>query len=387
MESSRSMFSEEEVRTLAVAMQMAGVDAKWLEPFDVADPFNGGMRLRGYLCRRPDHRYGALAITHVGEELVPQLVLATPKLHYPFGRDGHFHFPTLRRVYLYEKLDGTNVLAYRYRDDKGNRHLTYKLRLFPVLRNSRWGPFLDMWREILQQYPGLPQMVDKNNCQVSFELYGARNTHLMIYDQALAVATLFGVRDDGGIVPALKLHLDGLPAAPLVGELAAGEDPVAKYAQIRAEMEARMRKRDDDKLAGMEGTVWYVEEPGGAVSMWKCKPESVEAIHWTAGINKQAVLATCWNLLETAEDLRYETLLPLLAEEYALEDIERFRPHVDECIGEVRAALAFQDRVVAEYGRVGLSVHTNKAEVMRALSGSFRRDEMKRVYSTLIKNV
>jgi uncharacterized protein (DUF2267 family) len=162
---------------------------------------------------------------------------------------------------------------------------------------------------------------------------------------------------------------------------------VAKYAQIRAELEQRIRTTDDDKLMGIEGTVWYVQEPGGRVTMWKCKPESVEAIHWAGGINKAAVLATCWNLLETEEDLRYETLLPLLLEEYTIEEIENFRPHIDACIREVHAALEFRDRVLAEYEKIGLSIHTHKAEVMRALSAHFRRDEMKKVYAVLMKNV
>jgi len=148
-----------------------------------------------------------------------------------------------------------------------------------------------------------------------------------------------------------------------------------------------MRTTNEDKLVGMEGAVWYVEEPGGRVSMWKCKPESVESIHWTLGINKKAVLATCWNFLETEEDLQYETLLPLLLEEYTLDEIERFRYHIDECIKEVREVLAFRDRVLSEYEKVGLSIHTNKGDVMRALSPRFRRDEMKKVYSILMKEV
>lgn len=380
-----TMFDESQA--LGIATQLTGVEAKWLQPFDVTDPFNDARRLQGFLCQRPDHRYGALAITHVDGASVPQLILATPKLHYPFGRDGQFRFPPVQRIYLYEKLDGTNVLAYHYRDAEGARQLTYKLRLSAVLRNSRWGPFLDFWQEILLQHPQLPHVVEQSRCHVSFELYGARNTHLMVYDVDLAVATLFGVRQDASIVPTLKLPLLGLPTAPLLGELTAGEDPVAKYAQIRAEMEARNRATEDEKLLGMEGAIWYVEQPGGQVTMWKCKPESVEAIHWTLGINKTAVLATCWNLLETQDDLRYETLLPLLLEEYTPQEIEHFRPHIDDCIREVRAALEFRDRVLAEYQQVGLSIHTHKADVMRTLSAHFRRDEMKKVFAVLMKNV
>jgi hypothetical protein len=65
----------------------------------------------------------------------------------------------IKKIHIYEKLDSTNVLAYRYKDADGNSYLTYKLRLYPVLRNGRWGPFLDMLKELVQKYPLIPQLV------------------------------------------------------------------------------------------------------------------------------------------------------------------------------------------------------------------------------------
>ena len=380
------MNADIDTQSLAVATELIGLDAKWLQPFDVEDPFNENLRLRGFLCQKPDHRYGALVITNVGEAEIPQLILATPKLHYPFGKDGSFHFPPIKRLHVYEKLDGTNVFAYRYRDVEGQWRQTYKLRLAPTLRNSRWGAFLDMWRELLQSQPMIPRLVEANDCHMSFEIYGGRNTHLVVYERDLAVAVLFGVSRDASVVPLHKLKLLDVPGAPLFGEIAAGEDPVAKYAEIRAQMETRNRPTEDDKLTGIEGTVWYVEEPDGRVTLWKCKPESVEAIHWALGINKKAVIATCWNFLETSDDLRYETLLPLLAEDYEPRDIEAFRPHIDECIGHVKQDFEFKERVLAEYDRLGISIVNAKATVMRALARHFQRNEMKKVYSLIVGN-
>lgn len=372
--------------SLQLAESLLGLEAKWLQDFDIEDPLNGNQRLRGFLCQKPDHRYGALALTQVNEAEAPQAILATPKLHYPFGKDGSFHFPPIKKILLYEKLDGTNVLAYRYHDASGKSFLTYKLRLAPVLRNSKWGPFLDMWRELLQKHPTIPELVEKNNCHISFEMYGGRNTHLIVYEEGLAVAVLFGVRPDASVVPPSQLDLLGVPAAPLLGELIAGEDPAAKYAEIRAQMEQRNRPAEEDKISGLEGTVWYVEEPSGRVTMWKCKPESVEAIHWAAGINKEAVRATCWNYLETGDDLNYDTLLPLLLEEYQLDDIKHFREHIEACIKQVRYEFEFKERVLAAYDGLGLSIHADKAGVMRALSQQFRRDEMKKVFTMIIRN-
>jgi hypothetical protein len=109
---------------------------------------------------------------------------------------------------------------------------------------------------------------------------------------------LFGVRRDASVVPVHKLNLMAVPGAPLMGEMVAGEDPVAKYAEIRAQMEARNHPTEDDKLTGIEGTVWYVEEPEGRVTLWKCKPESVEAFFVSA--STKAVIATCWNFSRPA---------------------------------------------------------------------------------------
>jgi hypothetical protein len=372
---------------LQTASQLLGADAKWLTPFDTVDPFNDDLRLEGCLCQKPDHRYGALALLRVGGEPAPQVIYATPKLHYPFGKDGQFHFPPVQRIHLYEKLDGTNVLAYRYCDAAGGWHLTYKLRLAPTLRNSKWGPFLDYWRELLTRHPTLPRLVEANHCHVSLEMYGARNLHLIAYETELAVALLFGVRPaDASIVGPFQLDPLGVPLAPLLGELRAGEDPVARYNALRAEMEARNRPAADDKLAGTEGAVWYVTEPSGRLTLWKCKPESVEQIHWATGINKAAVIATCWNALETSDTLNYEVLLPLLLEEYQPDDIDRFRPHIDAAMAEVNREFDFRQRVGSAYDELrarGLSIQTHKVEVMRALSGRFRREEMGHVYAAI----
>src|SRR5262245_33856498 len=135
-----------------------------------------------------------------------------------------------------------------------------------------------------------------------------------------------------------------------------------------------------------KGMIWDVEQPDGCVVLFKCKPESVEAIHWAAGINKAAVMATCWNLLETQDELIYETLLPLLLEEYDAEEIERYRPHIDDCIGKVRSTLAYEERVLTAYRATGRSLRTHKSEVMRALSVQFDRSEMKRVYRVIERN-
>ncbi len=377
------------VTDLELATQLLGVDEKFLQPFDATDPFNDEVRLEGFLCQRPDHRYGALALLRVEGRPAPQRIFATPKLHYPFGKDGSFHFPPIQSAHLYEKLDGTNVLAYRYEDADGRRRLTYKLRLAATLRNSKWGPFLDYWRELLARHPDLPALVEASGCHVSFEMYGARNAHLIAYETDLTVALLFGVRrEDAAVVGPFQLQTGSVPVAPLMGELRTGDDPVARFQALREEMEKHNRPVADDKLAGIEGAVWYVSEPSGRVTMWKCKPESVEEIHWATGINKAAVIATCWNALETSDVLNYDVLLPLLLEEYQPDDIEKFRANIDDALRQVNVEQEFRQKVRAAYEAVkaqGLSITRDKAAVMRALSGQFPRDKMGHVYAAIVR--
>lgn len=374
---------------LEQAAALLDVDAKFLQPFDTTDPFNDDLRLEGFLSQRPDHRYGALALLRVDGRPAPQRIFATPKLHYPFGKDGRFQFPPIQSVHLYEKLDGTNVLAYRYSDADQQQRTTYKLRLAPTLRNSKWGPFLDYWRELIARNPEIPRLVENNNCHISFEMYGARNAHLIAYENDLDVAALFGVKaEDATLVAPFQLQCGSVPMPILLGELRAGEDPVAKFQSLREEMNSRNTPAADDKLCGTEGAVWYVTEPTARVTLWKCKPESVEEIHWATGITKISVIATCWNALETSDALNYDVLLPLLLEEYQPDDIEKFRANIDDAIRQVNAEQEFRDGVRVAYESIkveGLSISRDKAAVMRAISKQFRREQMGQVYAAIVR--
>ncbi|MDR2561789.1 MAG: hypothetical protein LBC63_08485 [Holophagales bacterium] len=379
------MTSNADAHDMQLAESLLKAEARWLKGFSAEDPFNGNKCLRGFICQEPNYRYGALALTHVDGAEAPQAIFATPKLHYPLSRDGAFHFPpAVKQILMYDKLDGTNVLAYRYHDAAGKPHVTYKLRLSPVLRNSKWGPFFDMWQELIEKHPAIPKLAERNDCSVSFEMYGRLNTHLIVYEEPLAAAVLFGVRADGSVVPPGQLDLMGVPSAKLIGQLEAGQDPVANYAEMRESMEKRNRPAEGDKISGTEGAVWYVETPRGRVTMWKCKPESVETIHWAASITKEAVRATCWNYLETGDDLTYDALLPMLLEEYQIAEIRKFRESIEICIKQVRDELELKERALALYDSLGLSITKDKIAAMRALSQHFRKQDMRDVYNAII---
>lgn len=364
------------------AAEALEVKADLLQEFDVEDPFHGHA-LRGFLCRKPDHRYGALYLTHVNDDEEPQIIYATPKLHYPFDRTGTYRFPAARAVEVYDKLDGSNVLAFYYRW-RGQKFLTYKLRL-ALLRNSRFGAFLDMWREMLQAYPEIPRLPEINNCSISFELYGASNRHLVLYEVPLATAVLFGVDEQGRIRPPSALQLRGVPAAALVARLEQAGDYQAIYQAQQAECETGNETLEDGAIRGTEGRVWYLFTADGNAHMFKCKPESVEQIHFAATVrlSHSIVRATAHNVLETDPTVTYEGVKALLLEDYSEEEIEKYRPHIDAIVAEVNEQMRFREQVLTAYDALGLDINTQKGDVMRALAQQFPKNLMRKVFTAL----
>ena len=118
----------------------------------------------------------------------------------------------------------------------------------------------------------------------------------------------------------------------------------------------------------------------------KCKPETIEIIHFSSGgLSKNSVITTCINAFENYDDIDYEKIKKLLLEDFDEKQIEAHYYMILGCIKEVEEKLRFKERVLTEYKKIGKDINIFKNEVMRELSKSFKRDEMKKVY-TFIKN-
>jgi hypothetical protein len=374
------------------AVEYFGCQSNEVQEFvDVLDEFNGNT-LTGALCLHGDHRYGALLITAVnGKETKPQLIRCTPKLHYPFGKDDelerHYNWPAvIQHARIYEKLDGTNICAYSYADAMGERYVTYKTRLTPVLKAGRHGDFLGMWRRMIEKYPKLrnPMHVLCGEFALSFEMYGYQNPVLVHYDVDLDVRELFAIRQsDASIWPADKVQEKTNVPTPTMYEAGSGESLTAAYERMRLEAEAKNTKTEDGYIIGTEGFVFYTYD-GARWQMWKCKPEMIEDLHWAkGGISRAAIITTAKNALEnvSVDELTAEVVNKLLAEEFSNEQIGLSAARVADAIEEVRTYYARCEKVRDLYSRCPDT--SSKREVMRYMSKFFERGQMSTVYNTM----
>ena len=358
------------------------------QEFCIVDPFNPKNEVSGYISRKPNEYYGALLIEKVNNKKVrQQLVMGSPKMHYPFfsREDGsrNYRFPTAQKIEIYDKLDGTNVVSYFYYDDK-DRYVTYKPRLRPFLQPGRYGDFLGMWKEVAHDFfKEINQGMNQHQCNLSFELYGSRNPHLIIYENNLDIALLFGVTNEGKIISPAQLKLVNLPVVNMVKVV--DKDYVWNYESLQKDLEGRLKAVDEEHYSGDEGMVWYLYAIDGRCIQLKLKPETIEAIHFAigAGLGKNSIITTCWNAFETTDTPTVDLIKQMLLEEFTQEKIDPQSELIERCLVSVMEEAEFRAKVLDEYRATGANILTDKAGVMRKLSSKFAKNEIRRVYDII----
>ncbi|OGM09324.1 hypothetical protein A2Z67_05275 [Candidatus Woesebacteria bacterium RBG_13_36_22] len=371
------------------ASQILGIEESRLSHFKEQDPFNPEWTLEGYISNS-ERLYGSMLLLRINDFLTEQVIISTPKQKYPFDKLGRFKFPSTKHINVYEKLDGTNILAYSYTIKK-KRWITYKTRLTPVLNKSRWGDWEKMWREMLDRYGMLYYEIEKwAECGInlSFELFGSRNKHLIEYTVPLDTALLFGIRNDIAnpkIIDPEKLRVPiAIPVAKLHVSIRSGEDLYSWYQKLRKEREALNRFTEDGFIIGEEGAVWYLTDINDRLHQYKMKPESIEAIHWAnSGMAKNAITTTVINAYEMSDEVTYEKVKELLLEEFDERNIEIRKDLILKVMGEVKNRIEFRERVFQLYGELKLDLQGDKAGTMRALSSYFDRKDMRKVFNLL----
>ncbi len=357
--------------------------------FEVEDYFNPGNILSGFICYKPDRRYGSLVILKVNEEETKQLILATPKLHYPFDKQGTYKWPKVDEVKIWDKLDGTNIFSYRY-SYKGKEYITYKSRLTPVVKDSGFVAFRTLWIEYMDENPWVSQLIVNNpQYNLSFELYGSRNPITIKYESLLEVSLLFGVRrTDGAIKPPDQLNLPKDCKLPQSFGVISGIDSETLTRQYNS-VRSNMSEKNKEDLY-IEGTVWYAHVGEPSWRMFKCKPEEIEKIHWAASgsIPILSLRNTAINVFEDKDNPTIQDFETLLLEEYTRDMINKAMPKIHKAwnwtVDHITLTKSVND-VWTKAKEAGFNVAEDKNATMRFISQYFSKKDMGKVGTIILK--
>lgn len=359
------------------------IEHKNVQPFEEVDPFNPGNSVKGYIKRDGGLTYGLLYISHINNQECPQYVWCTPKMSYPFNRDGVYKpIKSVESIEVYTKLDGTNILGYTYHDVEGKEYISYKTRLRPFLGTSKFGAFADLWREMLVKYPKIPDLIVGNGCNISFELYGKRNKILVEYEVALDVAVLFGVYPHR-IIPPSELVVDGVPVVGLLRKFQSEEDFVANYEVLRTWLNANIKEDGEGIVRGVEGAVWYMIT-GGAIQ-WKCKPDLVLDVHWKSNkLPSHSIYITVVNAYEETDTPTFELIRSLLLEEFQESEIYNVEERIQRVMAEVAFEKKFKSEIKAKYLSEGLDIVKDKVACMRFFGSQYNKRAASKIYNYLM---
>ncbi len=370
------------------AAELLNVKEDELFTFSTIDSFNNDNLLEGVICRRSDHRYGALVIFKINDKETQQIIWATPKLEYPFDRAGKYHWPDCKEILFWEKLDGTNILSWQY-IHKEKAYVTYKTRLTAVVKDSGFSDFKSMWEEYITHNEWVKETIKINFLHnLSFELFGSRNPITIKYDFPLEVNLLFGIDRVGGhITPLNILHISKEVKCPKKFTFVSGDDKNLTdiYNNFRT---ISSEKNKEDLLT--EGVVMYADTGNPSWRMFKCKPSEIEHIHWTASgvIPKNSLFTTGLNVFESFDNPTIDNFLELLKEEYPQELLTKNTFKIQKIWDEVRIRIEFVKSVNDIYKLAiekGFDVTKDKRETMRFVSSYFPKNIMSKVGGVILK--
>lgn len=342
------------------------------------DPFNPQNTVSGFICRKPDYRYGALVINTVNEHTIPQVVLGTPKLRYPFfyhaeSKQRTYCFPEYKRCEVSTKLDGTNILKYSYIDSSINTFYTYKTRLSPFVSNNKYAPLLDLLKECLSNKP----IANRSDLAISYEMTGYKNPLTIRYPYPLTLEPLFGVVPKTGEIVLLQRGQRFVIVEPPT-------DLPSIYEKLREDAENANKTLPDGMIDGTEGYVFAVIGVDNVCSMWKCKPASIEDLHWQSNtIPESSIRATIYNGLEDLPEGQgiYEHVCALLAEEFSELQIKCSKERIVNNISYVVSEIDFVSKLRSHVSGNHLTWRKDTvSSTMGCLSHFYPKSEMRKVH-------
>lgn len=298
--------------TLDQITAIIDASARHWQPFDAVSP--GGIAFSGYLCRQESDKLGMLAVTRLDGQERLEFIPAMPKIHYPYIQDREDRLQVSIPVPINVvdarftvKLDGTAIIFYPLTASDGAvLEVIPRTRLLPVLAPSRWGDWHGLLAEVLPDRTPVERAVREQHVVLAFELWGYRNPHLIRYDRPLALTLHTAIRHRK---PASYRRLAdiaqryGLDLVPTLETAAPdAEGLAAAYRRWQARLEAENQAAGPDVFV-QEGAILMLSTAETA-AYWKCKPPSIEEIHWQADqqISKEIVRQALLKMLENGYD-------------------------------------------------------------------------------------
>ena len=371
------------------------VSAKHWQPFDATSP--GGIPFAGYLCRQESDKLGMLAVTRLGGQERLEFIPAMPKIHYPYiqDREGRLQVSIPVPINIVDarftvKLDGTAIIFYPLTDAQGQVHeVVARTRLLPMLAPSRWGDWHGLLADVLPNRGPVEAAVREQHVVLVFELWGYRNPHLVRYEQPLALTLHTAIRHRKPVSHQRLADIAqryGLALAPTLE--AAAPDPAGlavAYRRWQARLETENQAAGQDVFV-QEGAILVLSTVETA-TYWKCKPPSIEEIHWQAGqrISKEIVRQALLKLLENGYDFAaggVEDLQAALEGDFdpqqVAAEIEMINRTYLDFVIEIQRQAWLRSLVDSS----GLNPHDLPA-LMRYLAPHYPRKEMGWVYATV----
>ena len=371
------------------------VSAKHWQPFDATSP--GGIPFAGYLCRQESDKLGMLAITRLGGQERLEFIPAMPKIHYPYiqDREGRLQVSIPVPINIVDarftvKLDGTAIIFYPLTDAQGQvLEVIARTRLLPVLAPSRWGDWLGLLADVLPNRAPVEAAVREQHVVLVFELWGHRNPHLVRYEQPLALTLHTAIRHRKPVSHQRLADIAqryGLALAPTLE--AAAPDPAGlatAYRRWQARLEAENQAAGQDVFV-QEGAILVLSTVETA-TYWKCKPPSIEEIHWQAGqrISKEIVRQALLKLLENGYDFaagRVEDVQAALEGDFDPQQVAAEAELINRTYLDFVIEIQRQAWLRSLVDSSGLNPHDLPA-LMRHLAPHYPRKEMGWVYATV----
>lgn len=383
------------VATLEQISAITDAGARYWQPFDATSP--GGISFSGFLCRQESDKLGMLAVTSLNGQERLDFIPAMPKIHYPYiqDRDGALQVSIPVPINVTDarfnvKLDGTAIIFYPLKDAEGQvLEVVARTRLLPMLMPSRWGDWNGLLAETLPDRGPVEAAVRSQDVVLIFELWGYRNPHLVRYDTPLALTLHTAIRHRKPVSYRRLADIAGrygLELAPTLEVAAPDADGLAAaYRRWQARLEAENQAAGQDVFV-QEGAILMLSTAETA-SYWKCKPPSIEEIHWQAGqhISKEIVRQALLKLVESGHDFAggtVEAVNALLEVDYQSQDVAAEAELIERVVLDFVVELQRQEWLRGLVDASGLNPHDLPA-LMRYLSQHYPRKEMGWVYATV----